>query len=168
VLIRSGSSAYGGILAADGNQLLGLQLPRFSLGTILQKITFSSGALYTLSFYAASDTGGPATFVVYVGPIAVLTLVSPPTMVMTFYSVSFIADASSQSISFESKCGASGGCVAFIDMVMITQGLFLLMACGDCLIDIVHPIISVIVGAVTTSDLLAVEGTKSDIFTYCG
>ena len=167
MLIRSGSSAYGGILAADGNQLLGLQLPRFSLGTILQKITFSSGALYTLSFYAASDTNGPATFVVYVGPIAVLTLVSPPTMVMTFYSVSFIADASSQSISFESTC-ASGGCVAFIDMVMITQGLLLLVVCGSCLIDIVHPIVSVIVVAVTTSDLLAVEGTKSDIFTYCG
>jgi len=165
VLIRSGSSAYGGILAADGNQLLGL---RFSLGTILQNIAFSAGAMYNLSFYAASDTGGAASVVAYVGPIAVLTLVAPPVMVMTFYSVSFIADASSQSISFESKCGASGSCVAFIDMIMITQGLLLLMVCGSCLIDVVHPIISVIVGAITTSDHLAVEGTKSDIFTNCG
>ena len=164
-LIRSGSSTYGGILAADGNQLLGIHANYRS--PISQRVVFSSGAMYNLTFYAASDTSGPVSVVAYVGPIAVLTLVSPPTMVMTFYSVSFIADASSQSISFESTC-ASGGCVAFIDMVMITQGLFLLMVCGDCLIDIVHPIISVIVGAVTTSDPLAVKCTESDIFTYCG
>ena len=120
VLIRSGSNGYGGILAADGNQLL--VLPNGA--TIQQFIAFSPGALYTLSFYAACGSSGSASIGVYIGDRGVLTISAAPTMAMTYYSVSFVADVSSQTLSFGSNCGSYCRNVAFIDLVSVTQGRF--------------------------------------------
>ena len=97
VLICSGSNGHGGILAVDGNQLLGLQSNGAS---VLQSLLLGPGALYTLSFYAAAGARGSASIVVYIGPTVVLTTAAPPIMTMTYYSVRLIADASSQSVSF--------------------------------------------------------------------
>ena len=141
VLIRSGSSAYGGILAADGNQLLGLMQPFVysePRSYITQFLIFSLGAIYNLAFYAASGGNGPASIVAYIGPTVVLTIAAPPRRVMKYYSVSFLANASSQSITIKHNCGFYCSEIAYIDSVIITQGLFFLIVSGSCLIDVVH------------------------------
>ena len=118
VLIRSGSNGYGGILAADGNQLL--VLPNGA--TIQQFIAFSPGALYTLSFYAACGKRGSASIGAYLGTTILLTIPAAPSMVMTYYSVTFVADSSNQILKITNNCGSYCQYFAFVDFVNVIQG----------------------------------------------
>ena len=120
MLIRSGSNGYGGILAADGNQLLGLQ----SNGAFIQQgVAFTAGLTYVLTFNAASRLDGIAALTISIGA-ASLTVSQPlQSMIsMATYSMRFLADSSSNNLKFTNACGSYCYNMVFLDSVTLQVG----------------------------------------------
>ena len=121
MLIRSGSiSGYFGILAADGNQLLGLQ----SNGAFIQQgVACTAGLTYVLTFNAASRLDGIAALTISIGA-ASLTVSQPlQSMIsMATYSMRFLADSSSNNLKFTNACGSYCYNMVFLDSVTLQVG----------------------------------------------
>jgi len=120
VLIRSGSSAYGGILAADGNQLLGLpSVGVYQTSDIKQPVTLALGFTYVLSFFAASQRDSVTPLGVSVGDASMTVDFPLQYESMAVYTMRFVADASSRSIIFRNNFGLG---MVFVDFVTLRKG----------------------------------------------
>jgi len=108
MIIRTGSNKYGGIIAADGNQLVALT----GFGAFIkQSVAFTSGITYLLTFSAASGDTGEASLTVTVGDAE---LVVEPLTSMATYSMWFVADAISKAITISSSW-------VFLDSLTVQQ-----------------------------------------------
>ena len=119
-VIRSGSSAFGGIHSSEGNQLAGLGSRGASIQQAVQLI---SGTTYALTFSAATSSEfGSASLTVSVGD-AVLVVDKPlQSVTMATYLMRFVADATSKTTNFSAACGY--GCVitVFLDSISLQKG----------------------------------------------
>ena len=122
VLILSVSDSQGEIIAADGNQLLGLQ----SNGAFIQQgVAFTAGLTYVLTFSAASRYDGIAALTVSIGVVNSMTVWQPlQSTSMATYSMRFVADASSNGITFTNTCGSYCYNMVFLDSVSLQLGKY--------------------------------------------
>ena len=109
-VIISGSNDWGGILAADGNQLLA-----FGGGELKQSLEFKPGLTYVLAFFAASwDKSGSLTATV--GENSMLVQSPLLSTTMANYSMWFVADSFSKSVIIT-------GYRSVLDYVTVNQGI---------------------------------------------
>ena len=110
ILIKSQSDNYGGVVAADGNQLLVLSNGAY----IKQSVTFTPGLTYLLTFSAIADTEGIMT--VSVGHASLVVEHPLQSTTMATYSMRFVVDTATDEVIFTCDSGA-----IFLDFVTLQE-----------------------------------------------
>ena len=120
IVIKSQSDNYGGVVAADGNQLLVLSNGAY----ITQSVTFTPGLTYLLTFSAASSYfDDAASLAVDVGSATMVMDAPLRSYMMATYFMRFVPDSTSEAVTFSYACARFSCTKAFyIDSVFLQKG----------------------------------------------
>ena len=121
LVIRSGSSACGGIHSSEGNQLVGIG--GSSGASIQQAVRLISGTTYALTFSAATSSAfGSSALIVSLGGASLVVDKPLQSVAMATYSMRFMADAFFKVLSFSNDCGFSCTAFVFLDSISLQKG----------------------------------------------